>query len=74
MGTKKLLATLFLPLLLTSFLQAQSLAELAKKEKERRAAVKGKGTTITTADIAKVESPALAEGRTLVMMLTPVKK
>ncbi len=27
-----------------------------------------------TADIAKVESPALAEGRTLVMMLTPVKK
>jgi translation initiation factor IF-3 len=26
------------------------------------------------ADIAKVESPPLAEGRTLVMMLTPVKK
>ncbi|MBI5520912.1 MAG: translation initiation factor IF-3 [Desulfovibrio sp.] len=29
---------------------------------------------VDTADIAKVESPALAEGRTLVMMLTPVKK
>ncbi|SNR97509.1 bacterial translation initiation factor 3 (bIF-3) [Humidesulfovibrio mexicanus] len=29
---------------------------------------------VDVADIAKVESPALAEGRTLVMMLTPVKK
>lgn len=27
-----------------------------------------------TADIAKLEQPSLAEGRTLVMMLTPVKK
>jgi bacterial translation initiation factor 3 (bIF-3) len=26
------------------------------------------------ADIAKLEQPSLAEGRTLVMMLTPVKK
>jgi hypothetical protein len=61
MGTKKLLATLFLPLLLVSFLQAQSLAELAKKEKERRAALKGKGTTITTADIAKVKKRPAVE-------------
>jgi translation initiation factor IF-3 len=29
---------------------------------------------VDVADIAKVESPPLAEGRTLVMMLTPVKK
>jgi hypothetical protein len=54
MGTKKLLAALFLPLLLVSFLQSQSLAELAKKEKERRAALKGKhATVVTTKDLAK---------------------
>ena len=54
MGTKKLLAALFLPLLLVSFLQAQSLAELAKKEKERRAALKGKhAAVVTTKDLAK---------------------
>jgi hypothetical protein len=54
MGTKKLLAALFLPLLLVSFLQSQSLVELAKKEKERRAALKGKhATVVTTKDLAK---------------------
>ena len=56
MGKKKFLVYLFLPLLLVSFLQSQSLAELAKKEKERRAALKGKGVTVTTsADLAKVK-------------------
>ena len=56
MGKKKFLVSLFLPLLLVSFLQSQSLAELAKKEKERRAAQKGKGATVTTsADLAKVK-------------------
>lgn len=50
------LAVVFLPLLAVSFLQAQSLADLAKKEKERRAALKGKSATvITTADLAKVK-------------------
>ena len=59
----KLLASLFLPLLLVSFLQSQSLADLAKKEKERRAALKGKATTITTADLAKVKKrPAVEPG------------
>jgi len=54
MGKKKILIFLFLPLLLVSFLQSQSLAELAKKEKERRAALKGKSATvITSADLAK---------------------
>ncbi|MCK7499621.1 MAG: hypothetical protein MZW92_61400 [Comamonadaceae bacterium] len=54
MGTKKLLAALFLPLLLVSFLQSQSLADLAKKEKERRAALKGKhAAVVTTKDLAK---------------------
>jgi hypothetical protein len=56
MGKKKILVSLFLPLVLASFLQSQSLAELAKKEKERRAALKGKGATVTTsADLAKVK-------------------
>lgn len=56
MGKKKFLVSLFLPLLLVSFLQSQSLAELAKKEKERRAALKGKGAAVTTsADLAKVK-------------------
>lgn len=58
-----LLALLFLPLLLVSFLQSQSLTDLAKKEKERRAALKGKATTITTADLAKVKKrPAVEPG------------
>lgn len=62
MSKKRLLASIFLPLLLASFLQSQSLAELAKKEKERRAALKGKGTTtVTTADIAKVKKRPAVE-------------
>ena len=62
MGTKRLLAAFFLPLLLVSFLQAQSLADLAKKEKERRAALKGKSATvITTADLAKVKKRPAVE-------------
>jgi hypothetical protein len=56
MGKKKVLVSLFLPLLMASFLQSQSLADLAKKEKERRAALKGKGASVTTsADLAKVK-------------------
>lgn len=56
MGKKKILISLFIPLLLASFLQSQSLGELAKKEKERRAALKGKKTVvITDASLAKVK-------------------
>ena len=62
MGKKKILVSLFLPLLLVSFLQSQSLAELAKKEKERRAALKGKGAAvITSADLAKVKRKPAVE-------------
>ena len=65
MGKKKLLISLFLPLFLASFLQSQSLAELAKKEKERRAALKGKGATVTTsADLAKVKRKPAVESAT----------
>lgn len=61
MKTTKLLAALVLPLFLASFLQSQSLAELAKKEKERRAAMRGKGTVVTSADIAKVKKRPAVE-------------
>ncbi len=61
MSMKKVLAALILPLFLASFLQSQSLAELAKKEKERRAAVKGKATVITAADIANVKKRPAVE-------------
>ena len=62
MRKTKRLAAFFLPLLLVSFLQAQSLADLAKKEKERRAAIKGKpAATITTADVAKVKKRPAVE-------------
>jgi hypothetical protein len=55
-------AAFFLPLLLVSFLQSQSLADLAKKEKERRAALKGKtATVVTTADVAKVKKRPAVE-------------
>lgn len=61
MITKRLLVLAFLPLILAAFLQSQSLAELAKKEKERREALKGKSTTVVTnAELAKVKKrPAL---------------
>jgi hypothetical protein len=61
MGKKKRLAVIVLPLLLVSFIQAQSLADLAKKEKERRAALKGRAITVTTADIAKVKKRPAVE-------------
>jgi hypothetical protein len=61
MSKKKILSLLFLPLLLASFLQSQSLTDLAKKEKERRAALKGKATVVTSADIAKVKKRPAVE-------------
>jgi hypothetical protein len=61
MGKTKLTVTLCLTLLLAGFLQAQSLADLAKKEKERRAALKGRATIITSADIAKVKKRPAVE-------------
>ena len=62
MSKTRWLAVFVMPLLLVSFLQSQSLAELAKKEKERRAALKGKpATVITTADLAKVKKRPAVE-------------
>ena len=61
MSKTKTAAALVLSLLLASFLQAQSLTDLAKKEKERRAALKGKATTVTTEDLAKVKKKPAVE-------------
>lgn len=61
MSKTKLAAAFFLPLLLASFLQSQSLTELAKKEKERRAALKGKATTVTTEDLTRVKKRPAVE-------------
>ena len=59
---KKLSIAFFLFLLGASFLTAQSVAELAKKEKARRAALKGKQTIVTNADLGKVKKkPAMTE-------------
>jgi hypothetical protein len=58
MDIKKGWVALLLPILAVSFLGAQSLAELSKKEKERRAAVKGKTTVITNANLTKLKKKA----------------
>jgi len=56
MFNKRQLVFVVLPLVLASFLFSQSVTDLAKKEKERRAAVKGKPTSVVTnADLAKVK-------------------
>lgn len=63
MSTKRILAFVCLPLLLAAFLHSQSLTDLAKKEKERRAAIKSKPQVITNADLAKVKKkPAVEPG------------
>ncbi len=59
---KKISVAVFLFLLGVSFLSAQSLAEASKKEKERRAALKGKQTVVTNADLGKLKKkPAMSE-------------
>ena len=56
---KKALFFVVLPLFLVSILSAQSLAELSKKEKERRDSLKGKqAILITNADLGKTKKKA----------------
>jgi hypothetical protein len=50
-----------LPLFLAVFLHSQSLTDLAKKEKERRAAIKSKPQVITNVDLTKVKKKAAVE-------------
>ena len=61
MPAKKLLAFAFLTIFLGSWLFPQSLTEIAQKERERRAALKGKkATVVTNATLAKLKKkPAL---------------
>ena len=62
MFNKKSLVLVVLPLTLASFLLSQSVTDLAKKEKERRAAMKGKsGAVITNADLAKTKKKPAVE-------------
>ena len=56
--TKKIIVAFFLLLLGVSFLSAQSLAEASKKEKARRAALKGKQTIVTNQDLGKTKKKA----------------
>lgn len=69
MFTKRLLVLVFLPFVLASFLHSQSVVELAKKEKVRREALKGKpATVVTNADLAKVRKrPSIEPAETAVV-------
>lgn len=64
---KRILCCVCLPLFLSSFLLSQSLAELAKKERERREKLKGKKSIlITNADLVRLRrSPAVSTSRTI---------
>lgn len=65
MGMKKPLILVILSLFLATVLSAQSLAELSKKEKERREALKGKRSlVITNADLGKTRKKAGLETST----------
>jgi hypothetical protein len=61
MSAKRPLALAILTLILSSLLFPQTLAEIAQKERERRAGLKGKkAVVITNADLAKLrKKPAL---------------
>jgi len=54
MGAKRFVATVIMPFICVAFLSSQSLVEVAKKEKERRAKIKKKSTkVVTNADLKK---------------------
>jgi hypothetical protein len=61
MRAKKTLIWISLPLILSSLVFSQTLAEIAKKERERRESLKGrKARVVTNADLAKLKKkPAL---------------
>lgn len=61
MTIKRTISLAFLPLLLVSFLNAQSVSDLAKKEKERRAAIKNKPAVATNSDLGKLKKTAAVE-------------
>lgn len=62
MGLKKFIAAFIMPVICVAFLSSQSLVEVAKKEKERRAKIKKKSTNVVTnADLKKrKKSPSVS--------------
>jgi hypothetical protein len=66
MGFKKLFLVLLLPLFFASFVLPQSLVELSKKEKARRAKIKAeKRTVVTNAVLAKMKAKPAVANQTL---------
>lgn len=62
MSAKKIISILCLPVFLSSFALSQTLAEIAQKERERRASLKGKkATVVTNADLAKLKKRPAVE-------------
>lgn len=77
MGINRFITVFFLTILFTSFLSSQSLVELANKEKERRANLKGKKSiVITNADLKKIrKTPAISNPQVkLVKNKQPIRK
>ncbi|MBL7084307.1 MAG: hypothetical protein ISS41_11860 [Candidatus Aminicenantes bacterium] len=75
MNLKRVIVLFSLPILLSSFLLSQSVAELAKKEKERREKLKEKKTTvITNADLKKVKKKSGVSVRQPAFYEPPSKK
>jgi hypothetical protein len=62
MSAKRVISVLCLPVLLSSFAFSQTLAEIAQKERERRASLKGKkAVVVTNADLAKLKKKPAVE-------------
>jgi hypothetical protein len=62
MSAKRVISVLCLPVFLSSFIFSQTLAEIAQKERERRASLKGKKAVIVTnADLAKLKKKPAVE-------------
>jgi hypothetical protein len=73
MKLKKTIIAISLPLFLSSILFSQSITEVARKERERRAKLKGlKAVVVTNADLGKVRKrPALDTSRIVVPQSAP---
>lgn len=68
MKLKKIIIGISLPLFLSSILFSQSIVEVAKKERERRARLKGlKAVVVTNADLGKVRKRPAMDTRGIVV-------
>lgn len=73
MKLKKIIIGISLPLFLSSILFSQSITEVAKKERERRARLKGlKAVVVTNADLGKIRKrPAMDTSSIVVYQSAP---